>query len=197
MPFPVAPAAIIAGGNILSRFLGKKFFGQGDILDPERFKKDLVLDDSDIGRIRGNILSRASQINAKNVAGIKQVGAAKRLPSGATQSAIAGASQNLGRGVASVEPQLQNLKRQSLMNFINLKLRTQGLTELQGRERAAFNQGTLGELGRIVTLWQAGFFDDDDDFDPQGKGGLIDQFDNQFNSGRQGILQNSSRGLFG
>lgn len=168
MPNPLLlSAGLNLGGMALNNIFPKWFGGQTDfkMLNPAQYKNQIVLDDGDIGGIRSNLTNQATDANALNAARIKQTGAANRLPEGATQSALAGASHNLAKGVASVEPQLQNMKRQSLLDYLNLQMMHDGrkLAHETGNanQSASFNQGALGSLSQLGLLWSAGLFNKD------------------------------------
>jgi len=164
MPVPWLALGLTAGGGLLRRFLNK----QDDLQfanEPAKYKDDLVLDDSDVSGLRGAMKRAAGEANLAQVGGIKQAGAAKRLPSGAILSALAGSSQKAAQGVAQIEPQLEQMKTNSLKDFLRMQqpydmARAQNKLNQQ-QSSNMFNQEMFGNLGKIAILWRAGFFDND------------------------------------
>ena len=165
-PFPWLTAGAMAAGPLLQGLFPKQFGGmkQYEGFDPEKYKEDITMDEGDISGIR-NVLLQSIQRGIVNpaVRNIKQVGAAKRLPSGATQSAISGAVSAGSRAAASAEPGLQAEKRRSIMDFVNLKrayLGDKNMYELaQTQQGASMVQGGMGGLSKLLMLWQGGMFD--------------------------------------
>lgn len=157
----INPLTISLAASLGSALLRRQPEFQG--LDPAMFQDQLTLSDQDLAGIRQGAINRASRANIANVANIKQAGAAGRLPKGAVLSAISGSSQKLAEGVAGIEPGLQDVKRRSLLDFLNLKgdfdRRKMAFESGQADKSNLFTQDTLGGLGKILILQRAGFFD--------------------------------------
>jgi hypothetical protein len=165
-PFPWAGAAGLAAGPLLGMLFPEAFGGkkQYEGLDPEKYREDIIIGENDLSQIR-NVLLQSIQGGVVNPAirNIKQTGAAGRLPKGATQSAMSGAVSAGSRALASAEPGLQQQKRQSIMDFVNLKrqyLSDKNLYDLgQTQIGSSMLQGSLGGLSKLLMLWQGGLFD--------------------------------------
>ena len=85
------------------------------------------------------------------------------MPSGAVLSGIAGAqyqgARGISEGMAGIEPQLQQMKRNSMMDFYNLQ-NQYGMGQAQMQNQ--YSQGWMGDIGnltKIAMLWRAGYFD--------------------------------------
>jgi len=163
MPLPWLSLALTGGGMLAKKYLSPKpemNFG----ITPEAYKDQLTLSDADLGTMRSQNLQNISMLNTKNVSDIKQVGAARRMPSGAITSAIAGSSQNLARGASSIEPQLKQAQMQSYGNYMNLLqpyIMAKANTEMQGEQQGGqFLSEGFGSMAKMLLLSKAGFFDE-------------------------------------
>ena len=164
--FPWLTAGALAGGPLLQSLFPKAFGGMKPYegFDPEKYKGEITLDEGDLSGMR-NVLMQSVKRSMVDpaVRQIKQTGAAKRLPSGATQSAISGAVSAGSRAVTQAEPGLQEQKRRSIMDFVSLKrdyLRDKNMYELsQTQQGASMMQGGVGGLSKLLMLWQGGLFD--------------------------------------
>lgn len=165
MPFPILPAATIGGGMLLNHLFPEEFGGRTQYqgVDPRQFKDQLTIDDGEIAGIRGDITRRATAANAGNRAAIKQRGAAGRLPQGAIMDALAGESQRTAEAVSSVEPKLQGLKKDSFAKYLSMVdafMQNKGAFDTNNaNSKAAFYQQALGGLGKLLLMWQGGYFD--------------------------------------
>lgn len=164
--FPWLTAASLAAGPLMQSLFPKEFGGQTEYkgLNPEDYKKDIVMDEGDLGGIRQGILSNIQKsVVQPGVRGIKQAGAARRMPLGSIKSATEGIVSTGAKGVAEAEPGLQNMKRQSMMDFLNMKSRYEydkNMFDFAGTQQSAsMNQGAMGGLSKLLMLWQAGALD--------------------------------------
>jgi len=163
--FPGIAAASLLAGPLFSALFPGAFGGRKPYegLDPETYKDQITMDEGDLSSIR-NVLLQSIQRGTVNPAirSIKQAGAAGRMPKGATQSAISGAVSAGANALSSAEPGLQGQKRQSIMDFVNLKrgyLGDKNMYNLAQTESSAnMLQGSLGGLSKLLMLWQGGFF---------------------------------------
>lgn len=165
-PFPWLSAGSLVAGPLLSSLFPQAFGGRKPYggFDPERYKDDITLDQGDLSGIRNTLLQSIMQSTVNPaIRNIKQAGAAGRLPKGATQSAISGAVSAGSRAIAQAEPGLQEQRRRSIMDFINLKRQYLGDKNLydlaQTQSSASMLQGGLGGLSKLLMLWQGGLFD--------------------------------------
>ena len=152
MAVPWASLAMIGGGLLAENKLNPKY----NFTPPP---KDIQISDQDVNGIFGQILGDLNMTNADEIAGIKQVGAANRLPAGATQGRIAELGQRTARGAARALPQLKENQRRSKMDYYNLLKQYELLDANEQNASSAFKQSSLGALGRVITLWQGGAFD--------------------------------------
>lgn len=134
------------------------------MVDPRKFQQAFRYSPQELAALKraslADIQSNVDMLNTRNIAAIRQAGAARRMPSGAIASGIAGATYQSGRLAAEAMPQInaQNiqLKKQGEMNYFN------ALNQFQMGQAQAQNMGqnniwaTLGSLGKIALLWQAG-----------------------------------------
>jgi hypothetical protein len=162
MPFPWAVLAAQGIGMLANKFLNKKpnvNFG----VEPSQFQDELTLSDSDLGKMRSQNLQNIGMLNQANISGIKQAGAARRMPSGAILSSIAGASQGAARGASSIEPQLKNAQINSFSNYLNLQRPFEMMKAQQGinntQQANSFWQEGFGDMSKLILLWKAGLLD--------------------------------------
>jgi len=165
-PFPWLSAGSLLAGPVLNTLFPKAFGGDTGFkgFDPTPYKDQIVVDEGDASAIRQNILSSIQKgIVGPGIRGVKQIGAAGRLPKGTTQSAIAGVVGKGSKAVSQAEPGIQELRRKSMMDFLNLKrdyINRESLHDMYTGERnAAMLQGSLGGLSKLMMLWQGGLFD--------------------------------------
>lgn len=153
-------AAISALSAILS-YLGTKSSEKSqqktlDSLKPN--KGDLTYSEADIARLKKNILGDLLAGQTKSEKNIKQVGAAKRLPSGAIGTQLAENKRETNRAIARVEPELNMQRIQSNAGYQNLLNQYgQGILNFQQNKNLT-NQAYLGNLSKIFMLWQGGYF---------------------------------------
>ena len=133
-------------------------------LDPSKYKELLMYSPKELAAIRrstiGDLRSNINMMNMQNIAAIKQAGAAKRLPAGAVLSGIGGASYQGGRAFAEALPRIEaniaKLKKSGQQNYFNaLNQYNMALAMAQNMQQAN-QQETLGGLGKIALMWQAG-----------------------------------------
>lgn len=164
MPAWAVPA-IAAGGKILESLINKP---KNPYADPSKYKSGLTISEADISGIRGQFMNNLIGAKAASVGSIKQVGAGTRAPKGAVLDSLAGVSYNLAKGAASIEPKLQQMKLGSQEEYAKFLMRH----EEGGKQAKSINRekwaNTFGDLGKIVLLWKAGYFDQED----IGLGGL-------------------------
>lgn len=134
-----------------NRFLNKK------VKPEELFPEGVGISASDLGMLRSQGLRNISQVNARNLAEINKVGAARRLPSGALASALAGAGYNAARGAAELEPQLKRLQTQINQPYDLMRAKLKIANQQQDNE---FFQSGLGNIFKTILLWRAGLLDD-------------------------------------
>lgn len=169
---PMTILGIGAGLNTLYKlFSGRPKTG---MVDPEQYKGDLTYSDADIGKMRssmmGDITQRAGALTGRAISGVKQAGAAGRMPSGAVLSGIAGAhyqgAKGIAEGGAQLMPRLQEMKRGSMMDYYNLANRYgMGEAQMQNQWREGW-QGDIGQFTKLAMLYKAGYFNQ-----PGGGGG--------------------------
>ncbi len=166
MPFPWLAAGSLAAGPLLQSIFPKAFGGQQPYqgVDPEKYKKDIVMDKGDLTGIRQGILSNIQQtVVEPGIRSVKQAGAAKGLPLGSIKSATEGIVSTGAKKAATAEPGLQELKRKSMLDFLGMKSRYEydkNLFDFAGtQQKASMLQGSMGGLSRLLMLWQAGALD--------------------------------------
>lgn len=156
----------IAGvGGIASSVLGllnkpkKPMIG---MLDPRQFKDEIVMDSGDLASVRNRMLVGARDSNLANVAAIKQAGAASGMAAGDILSAIGGSSYQIGKSVTEAEGSVQEMGRQSKLDYVNQ------LQAYQAAKAAAYNQGMeqkaawtgamtqapLGLMSKALMMWR-------------------------------------------
>lgn len=123
-----------------------------------RPSEDLILSDADIREQFNQIMGDLSMTQQGQIAGIKQVGAANRLPAGATQGRIAQTAQQTARGAAGAKVGLKEAQRRSKIDYYNLLNQYEQQQAGQQGAQQQFYQSGLGALGQILTLWQGGMF---------------------------------------
>ena len=177
MVAPVAAAASInpwlaggalALGPLLQAIFPKGFGGQSEFggFDPEKYRDDIVLSDADIGAKRHGLMTSVKRglVNPA-IKDIKKAGAARRLPSGAVTSSIKGAVSAGGEVVAKAEPAFQEMKRKSMLDFINLKkgfVDDKAMVDMFNTQNTAgTNQIALGGLAKLLMLWESGALNKD------------------------------------
>ena len=166
MPSPLLPLAINAGGQLAGNLFKKWFGGKTDfnMINPADYKNQLVMSNAEMGNIRQGVQSRLNPYIAKSQADIKQVGAAGRLPEGATQSALGGIAPKVAQQMGQFETQLQGQQRSSLANYLQMQQQYDAakMAHEQGNAQgiAAINQQGLGNMSKIALLWSAGLFND-------------------------------------
>ncbi|NOY58906.1 MAG: hypothetical protein GXO75_08220 [Calditrichaeota bacterium] len=161
MAGPALP--LIAGGMTALNFI-KPFLMEFGMLNPELYRDYIMYSGSDLAKIREGAMSgvreNLNMLNLKNVSAIQQAGAARRMPSGAILSGIAGSTYQVGRGaieaVPKIEARLAQMKKEGERRFFDY------LNRYKMGEAAFRNAqidelfGTTGSLGKIALLWQAG-----------------------------------------
>ena len=88
---------------------------------------------------------------------VERAGAARRMPSGALMSALAGAGYNAARGAAEVEPQLKMTQARVNQPLEMMKARLKVANTQQDNQ---FFQSGLGNIFKTVLLWKAGLLGD-------------------------------------
>jgi hypothetical protein len=153
MGFPIVPLGI----SMLGTYLGSESVKKPNLVDPRAYADDLLYDDADISSDINMLGSKFTKRSNKAIGDIKQAGAANRLPEGAVISGIAGTQQEAAEGVSSIMPALKREKRTSHANFLNMV--NQYETTKAGYDQAQTdrNLAGLGNLGKIATLWSAGY----------------------------------------
>ena len=128
--------------------------------NPADFKDQLVMGGAEENAIRRKSLNSLGMFQDNAIAGVKQQGAANRLPEGATQSAIAGTARGANDALAKLEPQIAGAKRGSLAEYLKMQM---GYDQAKmahetgnANQNAAFNQGALGNIGQWAMLWNSG-----------------------------------------
>jgi len=159
MAFPWIPAAFLGGGLLASGALNKKY-------NFSRPPEDIMMTDADVRSTYNEILGDLSSTQQGQIAGIKQVGAANRLPAGATQGRIAETAQQTAKGAARALPLLKENRRRSKSDYYQLLHNYELAQAGQQGAQQHFVQSGLGGLGQILTLWQGGYFNN-----PQGQAG--------------------------
>ena len=145
-------AGLQVGGLILDEFGRPKFKGT----DPTDFKDDLTLSDADIAKEISMIQNKAQDAAGLNIANIKQMGAANRLPKGAVASNIAEVSGKVGEVGAKVLPGLKREQRAGITNFLNLKNRFDQNKLGYEQNINDRRQGGFGSLAQTALLWNSG-----------------------------------------
>lgn len=159
MPSPLAVAGLSLGASkLLGMLFPEQYGGRSDILDPRKFMDKMTMSDAEKGQERSLAMRDIGAAMAKPTADIKQAGAAGRLPSGATSSALAGVAQAGGQAAATVGPALEGEQRRSFGNFFRTALPFEHLRAGQVGAEANRNQAFVGALSRIAMLWQSGAF---------------------------------------
>ena len=153
MGFPIVPFGI----SMLGTALGSDSVKKPNLIDPRSFAGDLLYEDADIASDVNMLGSKFTARSNKAIGDIKQAGAANRLPEGAVISAIAGTQQKAAEGISGIMPALQKEKRSSHANFLNMV--NQYETQKAGYEQGQTDRNLegLGNLGKIATLWSAGY----------------------------------------
>ena len=126
-------------------------------------KEDFQLTPEQKNAYRQGMLSNLGRQNMVTQKNIKQFGAAKRLPSGAITSALAGANENLAKGAANIEGELAKADvggntryAAALQNWQANRANT--MMGIYGGQNNYLQTG-LGALSNIFMLSQAGYFD--------------------------------------
>ena len=151
--YPWLPTAISMIGTGIDYFTRPKF---PTMWDPRRFKDEITMSDAEVRGELGRFTSDIGMLGSKQIADIKQIGSAERLPEGAIASNIAGVHEGIGREAGKVYPALKREQRQSMLNYYDLLSNydlTKFQTELGYHDRT---MGGLGNMGRIALLWKAG-----------------------------------------
>jgi len=163
MPYSAIASTILS--YILNQYSQGKQEQELKSLKPDESK--LTLSDSDISKMKGNILGDILKKQALTQKNIKQVGSAKRLPSGAIGTQLTESDAETNRAVSRVEGDLTREKLRSQLNF-------QGLMNQYGQGQLNFmqnqnlsNQSYLGNLSKILMLWEGGYFNKDQQQQPQ------------------------------
>ena len=131
-------------------------------ITPQMFKDELTLSDSDLSSIRAANLRNLSMLNSSQARHIKQVGSARRMPSGAILSNLAGSSLNLSKGASMIEPHLRRMQVQSYGDYLRLlqpylMLKARNDMQNQLTDRTFLQQG-FGDMAKLFILKKAGFF---------------------------------------
>jgi len=159
MPFPWAVLAAqglgMLGGSLFNKKPGVNFG-----IEPSQFQDELTLNDADLGKMRSQNLSNVGMMNQQNIAGIRQAGAARRMPSGAILSGMGGASYQSARGAANIEPMLKQQQMDSYSNFLRLQQPFEMMKAGQGiantqQGNQFWGQG-MGDMAKTILLWKAG-----------------------------------------
>jgi len=160
--FPWLPLLLQGAG-----MAGKSLFGGGDKpefeMQPSDFKDELTLDSGDLNKMRSQNLQNISMLNTRQLSNINQVGASRRMSSGALTSAIAGSSYNAARGASAIEPGLKQAQISSVQDYLKLQqpyeMAKYGAQAESNANTSSFYGEGLGGLGKIAMLWQGGYFD--------------------------------------
>ena len=159
MPFPWAILAAQGLGMLGNRLFNQKPGVNFDI-QPSQFLDELTLSDADLGKMRSQNLQNIGMMNLGNIQGIKQAGAARRMPAGAIVSGIGGAGYQAARGASAIEPQLKNAQIESYSNFLNLQQPYEMMKAGQDvantyQDQAFWGQG-MGDMAKVILLYKAG-----------------------------------------
>lgn len=155
MAFPW-PLLAIGADFLLKKLDPKGYGGKTDIPDLNKVKGDLTLSDKDVKGLREMSLRDIAGANMKQLADIKQVGASRRLPTGAITSAIHGTAEKTAEGVSRIGPEFKLAQIASKRSFYNTMLPYQRMNIDQNIGSAYQDQSSFGGLAKIAMLWQAG-----------------------------------------
>jgi hypothetical protein len=153
MGFPLVPFGIAMLGTALGAGSVKK----PNTIDPRAYADDLLYEDADIASDLNMLGRKFTRRSSKAIGDIKQAGAAGRLPEGAVLSGIAGTQQEAAEGISSALPGLKREKRTSHANFLNMVNKYETAKTSYDQAQIDRNLGGLGNLGKIATLWSAGY----------------------------------------
>jgi len=164
MPLPILAqlgiSAAVGGANYL---LNKR---KNPMVNPNQYRDKLLFDETDASKMRSGIgsqiMGRLLPAQSATQANIKQAGAAGRLPKGAILSSLAGANYNTARGVGdaftNLEPKLDEMKRNSFMDFMNMQNQYNAAEEETGAFNSNLIGDTVGTLGKLAVLYNSGYF---------------------------------------
>lgn len=159
--FPWLSGAALLGGPILQGLFGG---GRGYMgFNPEQYKEDIILSQGDLGKIRSGLMQSIQKgVVQPGIRGVKQSGAARRLPAGAISEGITGVAKGAAKQMTAMEPRIQEMRRQSILDFINLKRGAMADRNMyqyaQDQQSLGMTQGAMGGLAKLLMLWQGGFF---------------------------------------
>lgn len=153
MGFPIVPFGIAMLGTALGAGSVKK----PNMIDPRAYADDLLYGDADIAGDLSAAQENLQKGAGRQISEIKRYGAANRLPEGAVMSKVAGTTKGIAEGVGKALPGLRREKRQSQSNFLNMVNRYE--SAMAGYDQAGIDRtlSGLGNLGKIATLWSAGY----------------------------------------
>jgi hypothetical protein len=149
---PMLLAGIGGGLNLVNRLLNKPKTGR---LNPAMYQNLLRFNNQAAAGVRNNAMLNATTANRGNAASIRQAAGAGRLPAGAMLSALGGANYNTARGVASIEPQIAEMRGQSDRNYFDL---LNQYSQGQAQEQNEFTDMISGEIGNFTNLGMQGMF---------------------------------------
>lgn len=158
-------AAMFAGSSLLS-FLGNMFSQNAQ---KQMLKKlqgpnadDFMLSAAEKSKIKSNMYGDLMGGHALTQKNIKQAGAAKNLPSGAIGSQLAASDMALGRGAARIEGDMARMDASGRRDYALTKNqfdmdKTGAMINMANMSNMN-NQGYLGNLTKMLMLWQYGAF---------------------------------------
>jgi hypothetical protein len=179
MPLPLLAQLGIAGGmGLVNYFTGKKNKVKNPYEDPSKYRDDLLQTPQSIQMMRDQAKQNINSSTMATQQNIKQAGAANRMPAGAVLSNLAGTQYGAARGLAQIEPELQQQKRAATLQYIGLQNQfnqgQQETDELNQRNRGLIGD-TLGSLAKLAILYNSGYFDSNEEVSA-GAGGNPDQY---------------------
>lgn len=148
-------ALAVAGSTLLSYLLNQyNSQNQKDEINASRDQAE-KLSKQELTSTRRNFLEDILKSQSLTEKNIKQVGAAKRLPSGAIGTALTENRAVSDSSIARFEGDLQD-KKLGNQNRINDQY-TQSIFNFNNAQNLT-NQAYLGNLSKVFMLWNAGYF---------------------------------------
>ena len=142
---------------MLGTAIGAASVKKPNFMDPRAFKDDLVYDDADIAGDLSAVQTNLQKGAGRQISEIKRTGKANRLPEGAINQAIAGTTKGIAEGTGQALPGLRREGRRSKAGFLNMVNRYEGQKTAYDQAGVDRTLQGVGVLGKIATLWSAGY----------------------------------------
>jgi hypothetical protein len=156
--------------------LNKAFSPEAKNPIPKPVRGDYVMSNADASGLRQNYLSDLNQMNMGNVSAMKQLAATGRTSEGGALAGLSGLGYETARGAKSIEPELDRMKRDSLIQY-NQALaqyqQGQAQTDAANQERYNFTP-ELGMLGQALMTKDIWGNQNNPVVDPNASKGLFD-----------------------